>query len=84
MSFNPLFWRKLNREEECELLTARQDQERLRQYDELVKKLKKFDWFEFNSGGGIVAHEKNEPIEEGMSYGTGFVVPEEYIRIRYS
>ena len=56
---------------------------RLHQYDSLMEKLKKFDWFEMNSGGGIVAHEKGEPEEPNVSYGTMLTVPYEMIQISF-
>jgi hypothetical protein len=52
---------------------------RLAQYDELFKKLKKHDHFKFTSGGGIVAYNKDEPD----NYGTGYIVPEECIKMSF-
>jgi len=56
---------------------------RLADYDRLMDKLKRFDWFEFNSGGGIVAHEKNEPTDPAYLYGTMFMVPYEMIAMNF-
>lgn len=56
---------------------------RLNQYDALMEKLKKFDWFEMNSGGGIVAHEKGEPQKPNCLYGTMLVVPYEMITMNF-
>lgn len=56
---------------------------RLHQYDELMEKLKKFDWFSMTSSGGIVAHEKGEPEGPGYLYGTMLTVPYEMIQISF-
>jgi len=52
---------------------------RLAQYDRLMANLQKHDWFEFNSGGGIIAHDKNEPDGPFM-YGTGYCWPDPKFR----
>jgi hypothetical protein len=54
---------------------------RLKQFEDLVEKLKGFDWFEMNSAGGIIAHEKDEPTSDCAIYGTCLTVPYEYITL---
>lgn len=56
---------------------------RLRQYDDLMEKLKQFDWFEMNSGGGIIAHERNEPSEPSHLYGTMLIVPYKMVTMSF-
>lgn len=44
------------------------DSMRLAQYDSLMAKLRKYDNFRFNSGGGIIAYNKGEPEMYGTAY----------------
>lgn len=58
-----------------------QSKHQLSQWANLYNNLKKFEWFEINIGGGIIAHMNDEPIENTSLYGTRFCVPIDYIEM---
>lgn len=51
---------------------------RLQKYDDLIRKLKRHDYFKFNSGGGIVAYNKGED----EMFGQGYTVPDDRFRCK--
>lgn len=72
-----MFWFKRKPERS---LQGMLNDSRLAEYDWLLQKLREYDWFEFNSAGGIIAHKKDEPTD-GHLYGNCFTVPYELLKV---
>lgn len=58
-------------------------QYQLSQWRNLWSNLKKFNWFEMNKDGGIIAHENSEPEQPHITYGTAFTVPHMFAKLRW-
>jgi hypothetical protein len=77
-----MFNRKLKERIEDLELELSQVKQNLFQWNIMFKQLAHYDWFEINSGGGIIAYEKNEPENQYMNFGTGITVPYDDCRLR--
>lgn len=79
-----MFWNKKNTEAENRAKRAELELQmanmRLAQYDSLMANLRKHDWFEFNSSGGIVGHDKDEP-EDSLCCATAYCWPDPKFRL---